>query len=114
MPTYDYECSSCHHRVEIFQKITDEPIEKCPACKKKKLVRQFGTGAAIVFKGSGFYQTDYRSESYKKGADSEKPKSDGGSKSDKPEGSTETSKSATNSPSVDSSAKPGKKKPKPE
>lgn len=72
MPTYDYICSACDHHVEIFQKITDEPVKKCPACKKSKLVRQFGTGAAIVFKGSGFYQTDYRSEGYKKAADSDK------------------------------------------
>ena len=85
MPTYDYECSACNHAWELFQKITDDPIKKCPECKKNKAVRQFGTGAAIVFKGSGFYQTDYRSDSYKKGAkaakDKSSPKSD--SKSDK-------------------------------
>ena len=62
MPTYDYECQACGEKVEIFQKITDDPVRKCPACKKNKLNRLFGTGAAIVFKGSGFYQTDYRSE----------------------------------------------------
>ena len=85
MPTYDYICDACEHAWELFQKITDDPIKKCPECKKRKAVRQFGTGAAIVFKGSGFYQTDYRSDSYKKGAkaakDKSSPKSD--SKSDK-------------------------------
>lgn len=71
MPTYDYECTACQHRFEQFQKITDDVLKICPACKKPKLNRLFGTGAAIVFKGSGFYQTDYRSESYKKKAESE-------------------------------------------
>lgn len=66
MPTYDYACDACGHRFEEFQNITAPMLTKCPACKKKKLRRLFGTGAAIVFKGSGFYQTDYRSEGYKK------------------------------------------------
>ena len=67
MPTYDYECNGCGHTLEIFQGINDPVKKKCPECGKNKLKRLFGTGAAIVFKGSGFYQTDYRSESYKKG-----------------------------------------------
>ena len=68
MPTYDYECGACGHLLEIFQGINDPVLKKCPECGKSKLNRQFGTGAAIVFKGSGFYQTDYRSDSYKKAA----------------------------------------------
>ena len=68
MPTYDYECEACGHTFELFQSITEGVKKKCPKCKKLKLRRLFGTGAAIVFKGSGFYETDYRSESYKKGA----------------------------------------------
>jgi putative FmdB family regulatory protein len=68
MPTYEYQCDSCGHRFEQFQKITDDPLVACPACRKKKLRRLFGTGAAIMFKGSGFYQTDYRSSSYKAAA----------------------------------------------
>ena len=67
MPTYDYECDACGHEMEVFQGINDEVLKKCPECNKKKLRRLFGTGGAIVFKGSGFYQTDYRSESYKQG-----------------------------------------------
>tara|TARA_R110001592_G_scaffold57858_1_gene175872 strand:+ start:137 stop:415 length:279 start_codon:yes stop_codon:yes gene_type:complete len=76
MPTYDYLCEACGHELEVFQGINDEVLKKCPECKKNKLQRQFGTGAAIVFKGSGFYQTDYRSESYKKGQSADKPKSE--------------------------------------
>lgn len=72
MPTYDYECDACGHAFELFQSITAGVKRKCPECKKLKLRRLFGTGAAIVFKGSGFYQTDYRSESYKAGAAKEK------------------------------------------
>lgn len=66
MPTYDYECDACGHALEVFQGINDPVQKKCPECGKNKLKRLFGTGAAIVFKGSGFYQTDYRSEGYKK------------------------------------------------
>ncbi|OHB81630.1 MAG: FmdB family transcriptional regulator [Planctomycetes bacterium RBG_16_64_10] len=68
MPTYDYECAACGHEFEQFQAITDGPQRKCPQCGKLRLRRLFGTGAAVVFKGSGFYQTDYRSESYKRDA----------------------------------------------
>ncbi len=72
MPTYDYECNGCGHTFELFQSITDGVKRKCPDCGKLKLRRLFGTGAAVVFKGSGFYQTDYRSDSYKAGAEKEK------------------------------------------
>lgn len=72
MPTYDYECDACGHTFELFQSITAGVKRKCPDCGRLKLRRLFGTGAAIVFKGSGFYQTDYRSESYKEGAAKEK------------------------------------------
>jgi len=75
MPTYDYECDACGHTFELFQSITEDPQKKCPECKKLKLRRLFGTGSAIVFKGSGFYQTDYRSESYKKAAAAAKSES---------------------------------------
>lgn len=68
MPTYEYQCDACNHNFDEFQSINDKPLKKCPQCKKPKLRRVFGTGAAVLFKGSGFYQTDYRSESYKAGA----------------------------------------------
>jgi putative FmdB family regulatory protein len=76
MPTYDYECDACGHEFELFQSISEPLKRKCPACNKQKLRRLFGTGAAVVFKGSGFYETDYRSESYKKGAEQEKKSGD--------------------------------------
>jgi len=60
MPTYDYRCDACEHEFEEWQSFAAEKLTKCPACKKNKLVRLFGSGAAIVFKGSGFYDTDYR------------------------------------------------------
>lgn len=75
MPTYDYECDACGHTFELFQSITADPQKKCPECNKLKLRRLIGTGGAIVFKGSGFYQTDYRSESYKKAAAAAKSES---------------------------------------
>ena len=74
MPTYDYECDNCGHKFEEFQSMMDKVLKKCPACKKPKLRRLLGTGAAIIFKGSGFYQTDYRSESYKSGAKADENK----------------------------------------
>jgi putative FmdB family regulatory protein len=65
MPTYEYKCKNCEHVFEQFQSMKDAPLRKCPECGKNTLERLIGTGAAILFKGSGFYQTDYRSESYK-------------------------------------------------
>lgn len=76
MPTYEYECNACQHRFEQFQSITADALRKCPECGRRKLRRLIGPGAAIVFKGSGFYCTDYRSSSYKKAA-----AADGGSSS---------------------------------
>ncbi len=73
MPTYDYECDACGHEFELFQGINEPVKKKCPECKKNKLRRLFGTGGAIMFKGSGFYQTDYRSDSYKQAASKDKP-----------------------------------------
>lgn len=68
MPTYEYHCDACDHNFDEFQSMSEAPLKKCPQCKKPKLRRVFGTGAAILFKGSGFYETDYRSESYKQEA----------------------------------------------
>jgi putative FmdB family regulatory protein len=82
MPTYDYVCDGCGHAFELFQSMMDSVKRTCPKCNKKKLRRLIGAGGAIVFKGSGFYKTDYRSESYKKGAaaDSGGGKSEGAAK----------------------------------
>jgi putative FmdB family regulatory protein len=72
MPTYDYVCDECGHEFEAFESIMASPRTDCPECSRPKLRRKIGPGAAILFKGSGFYQTDYRSESYKKAAEAEK------------------------------------------
>ena len=92
MPTYDYQCDACEHEMELFQGINEPVKKKCPECGKLKLRRLFGTGAAIVFKGSGFYQTDYRSEGYKKAAKADK-KSGSESKSDSKSGDSKSSDS---------------------
>ena len=93
MPTYEYECSKCGHRFEVFQSMSDEPKKRCPKCRSK-VRRLIGTGAGMIFKGSGFYVTDYRSDSYKEqkkkesgdsshAKDQPKPKSDAGSSAKK-------------------------------
>ncbi len=68
MPTYDYRCKECGHEFELFQAMSASVKKKCPECKRMALERLIGTGAAVIFKGSGFYETDYRSDSYKKAA----------------------------------------------
>ena len=93
MPTYDYVCDACEHQFELFQSIKDEPKRKCPECGRLKLRRLIGPGAAIVFKGSGFYKTDYRSESYKKAAAAEKSTATGGDKTAKGEAKPSEGKS---------------------
>ena len=99
MPTYEYHCDACEHGFDEFQSITEPPLKKCPKCGKLKLRRIFGTGAAVIFKGSGFYETDYRSESYKSAAKAEQEAA-------KP---PEADKTATNgTPSKGASAKGGK------
>jgi putative FmdB family regulatory protein len=97
MPTYDYVCDACDHKFELFQSITAEAEKKCPQCRKRKLRRLIGPGAAIVFKGSGFYQTDYRSESYKKKAEAEnKPASESKAAETKSSGTSESKPAASN------------------
>ena len=97
MPTYDYACQACDHEFETFQAITAKPLRKCPQCGKFRLKRLIGIGAGVIFKGSGFYETDYRSDSYKQSAKAEKKartdaKSDAAGKSgDKKKKSTSTS-----------------------
>ena len=72
MPTYDYICEDCGYEFEQFQPITAKPLRKCAKCGKRELKRLIGAGSGLIFKGSGFYETDYRSKSYKKGEKSEK------------------------------------------
>lgn len=115
MPTYDYVCSACGSKLELYQPISEAPKRKCPKCKKQKLVRQIGAGAGILFRGSGFYQTDYRSDSYKESAKADKPsdakpaadaagKSDGAAKTDS------SSADAKPAPKSDAKAEPKSEK----
>lgn len=73
MPTYEYECEDCRYAFEEFQYMSDKPLKKCPKCKKNALHRLIGAGAGIIFKGSGFYETDYRRKDQPKPASESKP-----------------------------------------
>jgi len=96
MPTYDYECGACGHKFEQFQSITARPIRKCPSCGGKSVKRLIGTGAGILFRGSGFYATDYRSESYKEAAKAESEKSSGSEKKTETKGEVQPAKAGGN------------------
>lgn len=117
MPTYDYKCKACGHTWEMFQSMSAKPVKACPECGRKTAERLIGTGAALLFKGSGFYETDYRSDSYKKSAEADKKASTGGESSGsdgkpadkktdaKPAAATETAK-----PKADAKPAPKPKK----
>jgi putative FmdB family regulatory protein len=104
MPTYDYRCGACGHGFEVFQSISEGRKKKCPRCKKPALERLIGHGAGILFKGGGFYQTDYRSDSYKKSESAEK--SAGEPKPEKKSDAAAPSSASASEPSA------AKKKPK--
>jgi putative FmdB family regulatory protein len=112
MPTYEYRCNACKHEFEEFQSITAPVLKKCPACGKLKLERLIGTGSAVMFKGGGFYETDYRSESYKKAAkadaDASKSSSESSSKSESKSDSKPDAKPAKKT-ETKSDSKPAKK-----
>ena len=95
MPTYDYICESCKYGFERFQSITAKPLSMCPKCGKRKVKRLIGAGAGFIFKGNGFYTTDYRSEAYKSDA-----------KKDKATPSSSPSKSKESTPKSDAKSSP--------
>ncbi len=103
MPTYDYECTACQHAWEEFHSIKAQPTKKCPACGKNKAERQVGIGAGIIFKGSGFYITDYRSDSYKDAATKDSGKAESNTKVDSTPSSDASPKGDASSQSVSSS-----------
>jgi len=72
MPTYDYRCDACGHELEVFQSMSDERLTECPGCGKQTLRRLIGAGAGIIFKGSGFYETDYKRSRTSSGKPAEK------------------------------------------
>ena len=108
MPTYDYQCQACEHAFELFQQMTDPVRKKCPECGKLKLQRLIGTGAGVIFKGGGFYETDYRSESYKKAADAEKTKGDGKADKKKGDSAASTAKDTSSTKTKDAGASSSK------
>src|SRR3954454_18362145 len=98
MPTYDYKCNACGHTFDELQSFSEPPLTKCPKCKKNKLERLFGGGGAIIFKGSGFYETDYRRTGDKAPA------------ADAPaETKTETKTESTPAPAAETAPKPAAK-----
>ena len=93
MPTYDYQCGACNHQWELFQSMNDSPVKSCPKCKKRKAKRLLGLGAGLIFKGTGFYETDYKKKSGgEKSESSSESKSSGSGSSDKSSSSKETKK----------------------
>ena len=119
MPTYEYICKSCGEPTEHFASMSAKPLKKCPHCGKNQLERQIGTGAGFIFKGGGFYETDYRSEGYKKSAKEDKAPSE--SKSDKAAGESKSGSPADGNRKSDggskgetpAAAEPKKAEPKP-
>ena len=100
MPTYDYSCTKCGHAWEAFQSMKDEPSKTCPACKKRSAKRMIGAGAGLIFKGTGFYITDYKNKPDKP-AGGDNPKSDS-PKADSPKADS----SKSDSPKSDAATKP--------
>jgi putative FmdB family regulatory protein len=108
MPTYDYECAACGHHFDELQSFSEPALTKCPKCKKNKLRRLFGGGGAIIFKGGGFYETDYRRAGEKNG------KADAAEAAETPKSETKTEAKADAAPAADAkpAAKGGTKKAK--
>ena len=106
MPTYEYKCDACGYAFERFQSMSAAPVRKCPKCGKSKVRRLIGTGAGLIFKGSGFYITDYRDPSY---ADKAKAETGGGESSSSGETKTETPKTDAKPAAATAEAKPAAK-----
>ncbi|MCS6771052.1 MAG: zinc ribbon domain-containing protein [Kiritimatiellae bacterium] len=104
MPTYEYECKKCGVTFEKFQRISEKPLRRCPECRGS-VSRKVGAGAGLLFKGSGFYITDYRSENYKKSAKADSGGSADSSKSpSSPGGKSDAGASSSTSKKVESKA----------
>jgi putative FmdB family regulatory protein len=114
MPTYEYKCDACGYQFERFQSITADPIKRCPECGKAKVKRLIGTGAGLIFKGSGFYITDYRDKSYTEKAKSESGASSSSSdgKSDAKPAETSSASAGESKPAAKTESAPAKSEPK--
>lgn len=116
MPTYDYKCKACDHRWELVQPMSASPVKACPHCGKRSAERLIGMGAAVLFKGTGFYQTDYRSDSYKKAAEADSkssaPATTEASSSAKPAEATAAAKPVEPAKPVEASKPAAEAKPK--
>ena len=110
MPTYDYVCRQCGHSFELFQTMSAPVKRKCPECGERKLERLIGTGAGIIFKGSGFYETDYRSDSYKKAAEADTNKKNNKSESKSDQSTNAKTTTAESSSKKSNDAKSTKNK----
>ena len=113
MPTYDYRCNACGKEFEEFQSITAPVLRKCPTCGKLKLERLIGIGSGVIFKGGGFYQTDYRSEGYKSAAEADKKASEPvaekkADSKDKAEVKGQKSEGSETKPAAQSESKPAR------
>jgi putative FmdB family regulatory protein len=116
MPTYEYSCEKCEHQFDVFQSIKDKPLTVCPEdkCKLKKwgkgkVKKMIGSGAGLIFKGSGFYITDYRSESYKEAAKKDAAPASGGDSGKSGESKkSEAAPKAESKPKAESNPKSGK------
>jgi len=107
MPTYEYHCTACDRRFERFQQMSDPPVRRCPFCRRGKVKRQLGTGAGIIFKGSGFYSTDYRSSGYRKAATAESQTASGKDGGEKPAAKAESTAPAKPEPPAKALSKTG-------
>ena len=110
MPTYDYECQACNHHFERWQEMSARKLRTCPECGKRKLVRLVGAGAGVIFRGSGFYETDYKRKQSKPASSSSSSSSDSPSRSksdgkSKGDGASSSSSDASSSSSGSSSSK---------
>lgn len=111
MPTYDYECQACQHGFERYQEMSAKKLRKCPACGKPKLLRLVGKGAGVIFKGSGFYETDYKraaSNNGKKAESSKTTKTETASTSSKSDSSSKVKSDSSSSTSSSSKKSDGK------
>ena len=93
MPTYEYVCDDCSHEFDVFQSMKDDRLKTCPECNEDTLRRKIGTGAGIIFKGSGFYETDYKRDK-KSGAEKKDSGADSSKKSDSSSTKSESSSSS--------------------